>query len=73
MSSSKKPTVHSRRSKRVRSGGRFGPAFEPSYPFFVLPRFPFAIPYVVTDEEIVIVAVAHVSRRPLYWLKRIPR
>ena len=33
-------------------------------------RFPFAILYFIESEEIVIVAVAHLRRRPGYWKER---
>jgi toxin ParE1/3/4 len=38
---------------------------------FVLQRFPFAIPYLVHDETIIVLAVAHGRRRPGYWLSRL--
>ncbi|RZN41532.1 MAG: type II toxin-antitoxin system RelE/ParE family toxin [Methanophagales archaeon ANME-1-THS] len=34
-------------------------------------RFPFGILYRIEPEEIVIIAVAHLRRRPWYWKKRI--
>lgn len=34
-------------------------------------RFPFGILYYIESDEIVIVAVAHLRRRPGYWKKRI--
>jgi len=34
-------------------------------------RFPFGILYRIEPEEIVIVAVAHLLRKPGYWRKRI--
>lgn len=36
----------------------------------LLARFPFAIPYQITDDDIIVLALAHTSRRPGYWLKR---
>jgi hypothetical protein len=36
----------------------------------VLDRFPFAVPYQIKREEIVILALAHTSRRPGYWSRR---
>ena len=36
-----------------------------------LHRFPYAIVYQVRDDEIVIVAVAHLRRQPRYWRGRI--
>jgi hypothetical protein len=38
--------------------------------FAVLDRFPFAVPYQIKREEIVIPALAHTSRRPGYWSRR---
>ncbi len=34
-------------------------------------RFPFGILYHIEQEEIIIVAVAHVRRKPGYWKRRI--
>lgn len=36
----------------------------------ILPRFPYIVFYVVDDEEVEVVAVAHGRRRPGYWLPR---
>jgi hypothetical protein len=36
-----------------------------------VPRFPYAIVFVETDEEFFVVAVAHLKRRPGYWRHRI--
>jgi len=36
-----------------------------------LRRFPYGLIYAVLDQEIVIVAVAHLHRRPDYWRKRL--
>lgn len=36
----------------------------------LLERFPFSVHYRVSEEEIVIVAVAHQKRRPGYWASR---
>lgn len=41
----------------------------PSIAFF-LSRFPFALPYIASDERVVVLAVAHLRRRPNYWLER---
>ena len=40
---------------------------------FLLPDFPFAVPYVVLEDGVVVLAVTHVRRRPGYWLKRARR
>ena len=34
-------------------------------------RFPYGIVYQILESEILIVAVAHLHRRPGYWLERI--
>jgi plasmid stabilization system protein ParE len=36
-------------------------------------EFPYSLFYVVAPEEVLILAVAHQKRRPLYWKHRIPR
>jgi plasmid stabilization system protein ParE len=36
----------------------------------VLDRFPFTLPYQIVGDEIVILALAHTSRRPGYWARR---
>lgn len=36
-----------------------------------LERFPFFIPYIVENESLVILAIAHNSRHPDYWKERI--
>ena len=33
-------------------------------------RFPFGIIYYITEEQIVVVAVMHLSKKPGYWKKR---
>ncbi len=37
----------------------------------VLARFPYSILYIVQQRELVILAIAHQSRRPNYWLDRL--
>ncbi len=34
-------------------------------------RFPFGVIYQIRDEEILIVAIAHLSREPEYWENRL--
>ena len=36
-----------------------------------LPDFPFVIVYQLLDDELVIIALAHTSKRPGYWKSRI--
>lgn len=38
---------------------------------FPLDRFPFLIPYAREDDRLVILAIAHSSRRPGYWRARV--
>lgn len=40
---------------------------------FLLPKFPFALAYVLDGDDILILAVAHVRRRPGYWRDRATR
>lgn len=35
-----------------------------------LRRFPFAIVYLARDDEVVVIAIAHLRRRPGYWRER---
>ena len=37
---------------------------------FVLQRFPYKIIYEVRLDEVLVLAIAHVRRRPNYWMKR---
>jgi plasmid stabilization system protein ParE len=39
----------------------------------ILRRFPFGLLYAIESERIVIVAVAHLKRRPGYWKDRIEK
>ena len=38
-----------------------------------LRRFPYLVIYVVTDEDVRVVAVAHEKRLPAFWLNRVER
>ena len=40
---------------------------------FVLQRFPFSIIYAVIPELLYVLAIAHGSRRPGYWVSRVGR
>lgn len=37
----------------------------------LLARFPYAIVFLVREEEVRVLAVAHTKRRPGYWLNRV--
>ncbi|MBL7037987.1 MAG: type II toxin-antitoxin system RelE/ParE family toxin [Pirellulaceae bacterium] len=45
---------------------------EPPYRLHRLKRFPYGILYEPREEEVVIVAVMHLHRRPGYWKHRVP-
>ena len=47
-----------------------GPHFEGTFRRKLLRRFPFQLIYEVTAEEVLLVAVAHLRRRPGYWRDR---
>jgi hypothetical protein len=38
---------------------------------FLLARFPFAVGYIVEADAVVVLAIAHLRRRPGYWLGRL--
>lgn len=46
------------------------PNYEEGTKRFLLKRFPYAIIYLVAEEPIQIIAVAHCKRKPGYWKKR---
>jgi toxin ParE1/3/4 len=37
---------------------------------FLVPGFPYKVAYRIRDHDIYIVAIAHTSRRPDYWMDR---
>lgn len=41
------------------------------YRRYVMPRFPYGVVYRIEGEQILILAVAHVRRRPGYWRGRL--
>jgi hypothetical protein len=48
-----------------------GPSFLFGRCRYVMKRFPFVVVYRVTTDRIEIIAVAHGSRKPGYWKKRL--
>ncbi len=46
------------------------PIYEVGTRRYVMQRFPFAVIYIVSEQKIQIVAVAHCKRRPGYWKDR---
>jgi plasmid stabilization system protein ParE len=47
------------------------PEIEPGIRRCRLARFPYGIIYGLDDQTLVVVAVAHLHRRPRYWIDRI--
>jgi hypothetical protein len=46
------------------------PNFSPNTRKCLINRFPFAIIYQIRKEEIFIIAITHLSRKPGYWKER---
>ena len=40
---------------------------------YVFPKYPFSLIYIVENDTINVVAIAHESRKPGYWRKRLRR
>jgi len=47
------------------------PVIRPNIRRRLVHRFPYGLYYRVDRDEIVIVAVAHLHRRPMYWIDRL--
>lgn len=47
------------------------PVISKNFRRFLLNRFPYGVIYQIKKNEIYIVAVMHLSRKPGYWMKRI--
>ena len=47
------------------------PKIEPGIRRGLIARFPFGLIYGVDDDTLVVIAVAHLHRRPRYWIERI--
>ena len=50
-----------------------GPSVSPNIRRRIVRRFPFGVLYAIHEKEIVVVAVAHLKRRPGYWKARVGR
>lgn len=37
----------------------------------LLHRFPFSVIYSITNETVIILAIAHQARKPFYWIDRV--
>ncbi|HEY7217894.1 MAG TPA: type II toxin-antitoxin system RelE/ParE family toxin [Candidatus Binatia bacterium] len=47
------------------------PEIEPGIRRGLVARFPYGVIYGVDDDTIVVIAIAHLHRRPRYWIDRI--
>jgi len=58
--------------ERIREGPHTFPRWHDEKPYrrLLVPRFKFSIFYRERDADVVVLAVAHPSRRPGYWLGR---
>jgi plasmid stabilization system protein ParE len=59
-------------SRSIEQYPEIAPAIEYGVRAKGLSRFPYSLMYVIDEDEIFIVAVAHQSRRPAYWADRLP-
>ena len=57
-------------AKRLRTNPRLYPFLRRPYRRCPVARFPYGIIYRIDRDEIYVVAVAHGSRKPGYWLER---
>ena len=57
--------------RRTISFPRSCPEIEAGIRRCLIARFPYGLIYGIDDDTIVVVAVAHLHRRPAYWIDRI--
>jgi toxin ParE1/3/4 len=53
--------------QRIQQFPRLWPIYKGEYRRYLLKRFPFGLIYRIDPEQIFIIAVAHLQRRPGYW------
>ena len=53
--------------KRIADDPEFWPLCDDRHRFYILRRYPFSIIYRIENGDILVVAVAHASRRENYW------
>ena len=58
-------------TRQIERHPAIAPVIEEGVRAQALVRFPYRLMYVVEDDEIFIVAVAHQSKRPGYWVDRL--
>jgi plasmid stabilization system protein ParE len=56
--------------QRIQQFPRLWPVYDGEYRRYLLRRFPFGLIYRIDPEQIFIMAVAHLHRRPGYWKSR---
>jgi plasmid stabilization system protein ParE len=47
------------------------PMIHPPYRRLIVKGFPFAVVFRIDADRIIVAAIAHLKRRPLYWLRRV--
>lgn len=60
-----------RTTARIAEGPLLGPEIHPGVRKMRVRSFPYVLIYTINDEGVLILAVAHGSRRPGYWGKRL--
>jgi plasmid stabilization system protein ParE len=56
--------------QRIQQFPRLWPTYEGDYRRYLLKHFPYGLIYRIDPEQIFIMAVAHLHRRPGYWRSR---
>ncbi len=56
--------------RRIVEAPRLGAEVHPGVRRRLVRRFPYAVLYAIEDSEVIVLAVAHQSRRPDYWTSR---
>jgi toxin ParE1/3/4 len=56
--------------QRIQQFPQLWPIYEGAYRRYLLQRFPYGLRYRIDPEQIFIMAVAHLHRRPGYWRSR---
>ena len=46
------------------------PIYEEEYRRYLLERFPFGVIYRIDGDDLFIIAIAHLKRKPNYWVSR---
>ncbi len=45
--------------------------FHKNFHRYLVHRFPFAVIYIIENEQLFIIAIAHTRRKPFYWKSRL--